>query len=85
MTDAPNNRFWSPTSNASVGTFDVIDNGSPSRSAVAAFYNVSRPERGPLPPFSETNDDTANPLILHLNERLGYQKRPADLQWEKRL
>ena len=32
-----------------------------------------------------TNNDTANPSILHLNERLGYQKRPADLQWEKRL
>lgn len=32
-----------------------------------------------------TNNDTANPPILHLNEKLGYQKRPADLQWEKRL
>ena len=32
-----------------------------------------------------TNNDTANPPILLLNERLGYQKRPADLQWEKKL
>jgi hypothetical protein len=32
-----------------------------------------------------TNNDTANPSILHLNERLGYQKRPGDLQWEKYL
>jgi len=32
-----------------------------------------------------TNNDTANPPILRLNEKLGYQKRPADLQWEKML
>jgi len=32
-----------------------------------------------------TNNDTANPPILRLNEKLGYQKRPGDLQWEKRL
>jgi ribosomal protein S18 acetylase RimI-like enzyme len=31
-----------------------------------------------------TNNDTANPSILHLNERLGYQKRSGDLQWEKK-
>jgi predicted GNAT superfamily acetyltransferase len=32
-----------------------------------------------------TNNDTANPPILHLNEQLGYIKRPGDLQWEKQL
>jgi GNAT superfamily N-acetyltransferase len=32
-----------------------------------------------------TNNDTANPPILHLNEKLGYQKRPGDLQWVKLL
>ena len=38
-------------------------------------------ERGYLKTL--TNNDTANPSILHLNEKLGYQKRPGDLQWEK--
>jgi len=32
-----------------------------------------------------TNNDTANPPILHLNEKLGYKKGPGDLQWEKKL
>jgi len=32
-----------------------------------------------------TNNDTDNPPILRLNEKLGYQKRPGDLQWEKKL
>ena len=32
-----------------------------------------------------TQNDTANPPILRLNEKLGYQKKPAILQWEKRL
>jgi GNAT superfamily N-acetyltransferase len=40
-------------------------------------------ERGYLQTL--TNNDTANPPILRLNEKLGYQKRPADLQWEKQL
>jgi mycothiol synthase len=32
-----------------------------------------------------TNNDTANPPILHLNEKLGYQKRPGNLMWSKPL
>ncbi len=40
-------------------------------------------ERGYLQTL--TNNDTANPPILSLNEKLGYQKRPANLQWEKML
>jgi GNAT superfamily N-acetyltransferase len=40
-------------------------------------------ERGYLQTL--TNNDTANPPILHLNEKLGYKKRPGDLQWEKKL
>jgi ribosomal protein S18 acetylase RimI-like enzyme len=32
-----------------------------------------------------TQNDTANPPILRLNEKLGYQKRPGLLQWEKML
>jgi len=32
---------------------------------------------------ARTNNDTANPPILRLNEKLGYQKRPGALQWEK--
>ena len=38
-------------------------------------------ERGYLQTL--TNNDTANPPILRLNEKLGYQKRPGDIQWEK--
>ena len=34
---------------------------------------------------ARTNNDTANPSILHLNEKLGYQKLPGWLQWEKPL
>jgi mycothiol synthase len=30
-----------------------------------------------------TQNDTANPPILHLNEKLGYQKRPGNLMWSK--
>ena len=30
-----------------------------------------------------TNHDTANPPILWLNEKLGHQKRPGAMQWEK--
>jgi ribosomal protein S18 acetylase RimI-like enzyme len=32
-----------------------------------------------------TQNDTANPPILHLNEKLGYQKRPGNLMWSKPL
>jgi ribosomal protein S18 acetylase RimI-like enzyme len=32
-----------------------------------------------------THNDTANPPILRLNEKLGYQKRPGAMQWEKML
>jgi ribosomal protein S18 acetylase RimI-like enzyme len=32
-----------------------------------------------------TQNDTANPPILRLNEKLGYQKKPGILQWEKKL
>jgi GNAT superfamily N-acetyltransferase len=32
-----------------------------------------------------TQNDTANPPILRLNEKLGYQKRPGIMQWEKKL
>lgn len=34
---------------------------------------------------ARTNNDTANPAILRLNEKLGYQKLPGWLQWEKAL
>lgn len=34
---------------------------------------------------ARTQNDTANPPILHLNERLGYRRLPGWLQWEKRL
>lgn len=34
---------------------------------------------------ARTNNDTANQPILHLNEKLGYQKRPGSLTWEKKL
>ena len=34
---------------------------------------------------ARTNNDTANPAILHLNEKLGYQRLPGWLQWEKPL
>jgi ribosomal protein S18 acetylase RimI-like enzyme len=32
-----------------------------------------------------TQNDTANPPILRLNEKLGYQKRPGAMSWEKML
>ena len=32
-----------------------------------------------------TQNDTANPPILRLNEKLGYQKRPGHLMWSKPL
>jgi len=32
-----------------------------------------------------TQNDTANPPILRLNEKLGYQKRPGNLMWSKPL
>ena len=32
---------------------------------------------------ARTNNDTGNPAILKLNEKLGYRKRPGWLQWEK--
>jgi ribosomal protein S18 acetylase RimI-like enzyme len=32
-----------------------------------------------------TQNDTANPPILRLNEKLGYEKKPGILQWEKML
>jgi len=34
---------------------------------------------------ARTNNDTANQPILHLNEKLGYQKQPGMLLWEKLL
>ncbi len=34
---------------------------------------------------TRTHNDTANPPILRLNEKLGYQKRPGAMQWEKML
>ncbi len=32
---------------------------------------------------TRTTNDTANPAILRLNEKLGYQKLPGNLLWEK--
>ncbi len=34
---------------------------------------------------ARTHNDTANPAILHLNEKIGYRRLPGWLQWEKRL
>jgi GNAT superfamily N-acetyltransferase len=34
---------------------------------------------------ARTHNDTANPSIIHLNEKLGYTRLPGWLQWEKRL
>ncbi|HET7376961.1 MAG TPA: GNAT family N-acetyltransferase, partial [Anaerolineae bacterium] len=34
---------------------------------------------------TRTTNDTANPAILRLNEKLGYQKLPGNLLWEKLL
>jgi mycothiol synthase len=34
---------------------------------------------------ARTHNDTANPSIIHLNEKLGYVRLPGWLQWEKRL
>jgi GNAT superfamily N-acetyltransferase len=34
---------------------------------------------------ARTNNDTENPAILGLNEKLGYQRLPGWLQWEKGL
>lgn len=34
---------------------------------------------------ARTHNDTLNPPILHLNAKLGYQRLPGWLQWEKRL
>lgn len=34
---------------------------------------------------ARTQNDTANPPILHLNEKLGYRRLPGWLQWEKQL
>jgi GNAT superfamily N-acetyltransferase len=34
---------------------------------------------------ARTHNDTANPSIIHLNEKLGYRRLPGWLQWEKRL
>lgn len=34
---------------------------------------------------ARTNNDTENPAILALNEKLGYQRLPGWLQWEKAL
>jgi len=34
---------------------------------------------------ARTNNDTANPSVLHLNERLGYQRLPGWMQWERPL
>lgn len=34
---------------------------------------------------ARTHNDTENPAILHLNQKIGYQRLPGWLQWEKRL
>jgi RimJ/RimL family protein N-acetyltransferase len=34
---------------------------------------------------TRAHNDTANPPILHLNEKLGYQRLPGWLEWEKKL
>ena len=34
---------------------------------------------------ARTNNDTANPPILRLNEKLGYHKRPGVMLWERML
>lgn len=34
---------------------------------------------------ARTHNDTENPAILHLNEKIGYRRLPGWLQWEKRL
>lgn len=34
---------------------------------------------------ARTHNDTENPAILHLNQRIGYRLLPGWLQWEKRL
>jgi GNAT superfamily N-acetyltransferase len=34
---------------------------------------------------ARTHNDTENPVILHLNERIGYRRLPGWLQWEKPL
>lgn len=34
---------------------------------------------------ARTHNDTANPSIIHLNEKLGYTRLPGWLQWERRL
>lgn len=34
---------------------------------------------------ARTHNDTENPSIIHLNEKLGYTRLPGWLQWEKRL
>jgi predicted GNAT family acetyltransferase len=34
---------------------------------------------------ARTHNDTANPSIIHLNEKLGYTRLPGWLEWEKRL
>ena len=34
---------------------------------------------------ARTHNDTENPAIIHLNDRLGYVRLPGWLQWEKHL
>lgn len=34
---------------------------------------------------ARTHNDTENPAILHLNQKIGYTRLPGWLQWEKRL
>lgn len=34
---------------------------------------------------ARTHNDTENPVILHLNEKIGYRRLPGWMQWEKRL
>ena len=36
-------------------------------------------------PEARTHNDTANPSILALNEKLGYRRLPGWLAWEKAL
>ena len=46
--------------------------------SLAALKEIGRTE-------ARTHNDTANPAILHLNDKLGYARLPGWMQWEKRL
>lgn len=46
--------------------------------SLAALKAIGRTE-------ARTHNDTKNPSIIHLNDKLGYTRLPGWLQWEKRL